>query len=314
MAKRPNKKTTEESPTPENLLAKAQRDKQLDESEVLALFEDPEGDDAQAMFDQLEEMGIDVVSDPSEAGQFLLEPDEEDLEEVESEEFDETRLDGVSLADDPVRMYLKEIGQVQLLDPNRETWLSSQMAAVTLLNLATDQATNGHAPSNTDILITLYEHLLRFWDEVVSRAKPYHIELPDLPVLVREVQATRRNWNGESTSYIRTYLERGEWGRDENWTALARSLFEVFQALYLIPTVLQDKLYEYVHEHHDLPPLNQFKKWLSEGSVTEAAIGEDFLESRHRANQAAEALTRANLRLVVSVAKRYMLRGIRFLD
>jgi RNA polymerase primary sigma factor len=314
MAKRPNKKTTEESPTPENLLAKAQRDKQLDESEVLALFEDPEGDDAQAMFDQLEEMGIDVVSDPSEAGQFLLEPDEEDLEEVESEEFDETRLDGVSLADDPVRMYLKEIGQVQLLDPNRETWLSSQMAAVTLLNLATDQATNGHAPSNTDILITLYEHLLRFWDEVVSRAKPYHIELPDLPVLVREVQATRRNWNGESTSYIRTYLERGEWGRDENWTALARSLFEVFQALYLIPTVLQDKLYEYVHEHHDLPPLNQFKKWLSEGSVTEAAIGEDFLESRHRANQAAEALTRANLRLVVSVAKRYMMRGISFLD
>jgi RNA polymerase primary sigma factor len=314
MAKRPNKKTTEESPTPENLLAKAQRDKQLDESEVLALFEDPEGDDAQAMFDQLEEMGIDVVSDPAEAGQFLLEPDEEELEEVEGEEFDETRLDGVSLADDPVRMYLKEIGQVQLLDPNRETWLSSQMAAVTLLNLATDQATNGHAPSNTDILITLYEHLLRFWDEVVSRAKPYHIELPDLPVLVREVQATRRNWNGEATSYIRTYLERGEWGRDENWTALARSLFEVFQALYLIPTVLQDKLYEYVHKHHDLPPLHQFKKWLSESSVTDAMIGEDFLESRHRANQAAEALTRANLRLVVSVAKRYMMRGISFLD
>ena len=33
-----------------------------------------------------------------------------------------------------------------------------------------------------------------------------------------------------------------------------------------------------------------------------------------RANQAAEALTRANLRLVVSVAKRYMMRGISFLD
>src|SRR5204863_324969 len=122
------------------------------------------------------------------------------------------------------------------------------------------------------------------------------------------------NWNGEATSYIRTYLERGEWGRDELWTALARSLFEVFQALYLIPTGLQDKLYRYVQEHKNLPPLDNFMAWVTADPGYDATIGEEFLETRLRANQAAEALTRANLRLVVSVAKRYMMRGISFLD
>jgi RNA polymerase primary sigma factor len=314
MAKRPNKKTTEETPQPEPLVEKAEQDPQADEPEVLALFDDADNDDAQTMLDQLEEMGIDVLSENGDASHFVLGPEDEDLEEVEAEDFEEEIQDGVPLADDPVRMYLKEIGQVQLLDPNRETWLSSQMAAVSLLNLATEHATNGHSPSNTDVLRTLYDHLLKFWSEVVTRAETYHIDLPDLTVLVREVQALRRNWNGEASSYIRGYLERGEWGRDELWTALARSLFEVFQALYLIPTSLQDKLFDYVQKHRALPPLDNLMNWATADPGCEATIGEEFLETRHRANQAAEALTRANLRLVVSVAKRYMMRGISFLD
>src|SRR5258706_2263585 len=217
MAKRPNKKPSEESPSTEALLPQSERDKQMEEPEVLELFDETDGDDALPLYDQLEEMGIDVVSDSGEPGHFLMEPDEEDLEDVEEEGVDEPRLDGISLADDPVRMYLKEIGQVQLLDPNRETWLSSQMAAVTLLNLAIEQATNGTLPTNIQILVTLYEHLLRFWAEVVTRAETYNMTLPDLPTLVREVQSLRRNWNFDAPSYIRTFLERGEWGRDEHW-------------------------------------------------------------------------------------------------
>ncbi|MCC7450058.1 MAG: RNA polymerase sigma factor RpoD [Anaerolineae bacterium] len=313
MAKRPIKKDREEVTSPEPSLAKGQPEEQLDESEVLALFDD--NDDAHNMLDELEDMGIDLVGENGDPHAFLMEPDDEDLEEVEDDTFDEARLDGVSLADDPVRMYLKEIGQVHLLDPNRETWLSSQMAAVTLLNLATEHATNGHVPSNVEILVTLYDHLLRFWSEAVTRARAYNIELPDLLILLREVQSVRRNWNDDESSYIRTYLERGEWGRDENWTALARSLFEVFQALYLVPTVLQDKLYDYAQAHHDLPPRNVFEGWLAKDpDYYESLIESEFLEIRLRANQAAEALTRANLRLVVSVAKRYMMRGISFLD
>ncbi len=315
MAKRLNKKPPEETPSQEALLAKGQRDKQqLDESEVMALFEDTDSDNPHAMFEQLEEMGIDVRT--AEDGEpLLIDADEEELEDIEDETFDESRIDGAALADDPVRMYLKEIGQVHLLNPNRETWLSSQMAAVSLLNLAIEHASNGNPASNIDVLVTLYEHLLHFWDEVMTRASNYQITLPDLPTLVREAQSLRRNWNGDEPSYIRTYLEKGEWGRDENWTTMARSLFEVFQALYLLPLMLQDKLYAHVVDKNKLPTMETFQAWLMENlEEYETVTGDEFKETRMRGNQAAEALTRANLRLVVSVAKRYMMRGISFLD
>jgi RNA polymerase primary sigma factor len=59
------------------------------------------------------------------------EPDVEDLDDDEAEEIEaeSRRMDAVALADDPVRMYLKEIGQVPLLNTNREIWLSVQIAA-----------------------------------------------------------------------------------------------------------------------------------------------------------------------------------------
>src|SRR5947209_8553201 len=116
MAKRPIKKSGENSPSPDSVMANEPQDNQLDEPEVLEIFED-DGDDSQDMLEQLEEMGIDLASD-NDASHFLVEPDDDDLEEVEEEGFDEPRLEGVPMADDPVRMYLKEIGQVQLLDPN----------------------------------------------------------------------------------------------------------------------------------------------------------------------------------------------------
>jgi RNA polymerase primary sigma factor len=226
---------------------------------------------------------------------------------------EDSRIDGVVLADDPVRMYLKEIGQVQLLDPNRETWLSSQMAAVTLLDLVLEHA-GPNAPAAT-VLEVLYDHLLGFWDEVITRAATYKLEIPDLAILIEEAAGLHEEWRVDGHSYIRVYLEKGEWGRDDNWTALARSLFEVFQAIYLLPPTMRSHLHEYVSRQNKLPPRDTFAKWLSkEGRPLEALTEDHSREVRHWANLAAEALTRANLRLVVSVAKRYMMRGISFLD
>jgi RNA polymerase primary sigma factor len=79
--------------------------------------------------------------------------------------------------------------------------------------------------------------------------------------------------------------------------------------------MIQEKVYKCVEESHQLPTLQTFNGWLvGDATYYEDRIGEEFREARYRANQAAEALTRANLRLVVSVAKRYMMRGISFLD
>jgi RNA polymerase primary sigma factor len=314
MAKRASKKSTNDISASDSEDLKDGNEGTMDEPEVLPFFDDGE-DDSRSMIAQLEEMGIDVPLDLGSTGHFLGDGDDEDLEDIEEDDADveDSRIDGVVLADDPVRMYLKEIGQVQLLDPNRETWLSSQMAAVTLLDQVMEQA-GPNAPATT-VLTVLYDHLLGFWEEVTTRAATYKLEIPDLGILIDEAVGLHEEWRVDGHSYIRVYLEKGEWGRDDNWTALARSLFEVFQALYLLPPGLREHLREFVARQHKLPPRDTFTKWLAkEAQPLETATAEHAREVRHWANLAAEALTRANLRLVVSVAKRYMMRGISFLD
>jgi RNA polymerase primary sigma factor len=315
MSKRPIKKHHEDDPeeAAETPSAASSRIEAGDE-EALPVLED--SDEERSLYDQLEEMGIDVIANNTELDRFAVEPDEEELEEIEEEGLiDESLLDGASLADDPVRLYLKEIGQVPLLDPNREMWLASQMAAVTLLNKTSAPAEQGGQPANATVLKYLYDELLMHWSETLELAERFGIQPPDLHVLVDEAQTLRKEWNTTGTSYIRHYLDRGDWGQNDRWSLLARAVFEVFQALYLIPISLQRKINQHVDQLHALPQRDLFAGWLDDIAANyDTLIADEFIDVRLRANQAAESLTRANLRLVVSVAKRYMMRGISFLD
>ncbi len=316
-----NRQDNDRPQTIEELIEKGRRTKRLNESEVLALFDDPDSDEVQSVFDQLEEMGVEILVDEGEA----LDLDADEGADIDLADLDEHELDGIShdvdlarletsiLADDPVRMYLKEIGQVQLLDPDRETWLSSQMAACTLLDNVRQQLPQDAEPA--DVLQTLYAHLLENWEKMVDTLAVLKVEPPVIDLLIGEAQNLRANWDSKSPSYVRAYLEQGDWGRDDTWNRVAAHLFEVFQALYLIPAPFQQHLAEHYLERGTWPDGATFCAWLQEDRArTNALAGQEFAQAIERGPQASEALTRANLRLVVSVAKRYMGRGINFLD
>ena len=84
-----------------------------------------DADKIEKIFEVFEQMGINVVGDDLDD----IEPDAEDLEEVEDisvEDLDVDNMEGINI-DDPVRMYLREIGKIPLLNYDTELELAKRI-------------------------------------------------------------------------------------------------------------------------------------------------------------------------------------------
>lgn len=296
----------------EALFKKARRQRKINESDVEAILASADEEQAEELYQRLQRLGISIVTesgetidDGSESANLLaLEEDEEDEQES---------YYGTGLRDDPVHTYLKEIGQVPLLTAEHEVWLSVQMAAASELEALTEKVSEDGSDGSLHLrtILANYEELLANWGRVAEAAQAIDIDLPNVSMLVLEAQNLRQSWKSDSPSYLRHYLNEGDWSGEEEWTDVAESSFALFTNIYLLPVDVSSELSAYYTEHNELAPVEVFREWVSDD---EPALKYNEFMVYHLAEEAKVSLTRANLRLVVSIAKKYMGRGIQFPD
>ena len=212
--------------------------------------------------------------------------------------------------EDPVRMYLREIGRVNLLTAADERHLSRQMEEGNWLRDFEEEwrLRQGRMPTAVEITIFLLLQLEYLLPDITAVAEALDKEHLPLFELIYDADF-RERIDGEMDADLRTIL-MNELGYEE---ALAEErLVQVSVVTHLWPRRLVQRASDAAGGLSKLmPPREPLIESLETIALRcERHIGilkEDAYISEKR-------LTEANLRLVVSVAKKYIGRGMSMLD
>ncbi|CAN5734887.1 hypothetical protein BH20CHL4_BH20CHL4_13680 [soil metagenome] len=285
-------------------------------SELLLEFE--EHDDKTAVLEAIISVGDAVIASGAAVQAFahVEEPDSSALEEAElalesdqidassALEFENVNFDvGDISLDDSVRMYLREIGQVKLLDGHREVELASAMERAEYMARRRAQLTDdfGNPPAPDVLARAIYHSLRQSWVhphavyvEVFSGEK-----LPAKDVLLSKMLPLSQHPQEASNQVC----QRFDLSPDE----LEASLRDRFVEWELLPPSLQ----MLCRDGDGWPPDESVDHVIRERLDRLQRRWDDTLDSGERAKS---ALIQANLRLVVSVAKKHVGRGMGLLD
>ncbi|MBX3071894.1 MAG: RNA polymerase sigma factor RpoD [Thermomicrobiales bacterium] len=280
------------------------------------LLELDESDSDSAVVEAMISVGDAVIASGAalEAFAHVEEPDASALQEAElaleeddsaaAIEFDNVNFDiGDISLDDSVRMYLREIGQVKLLDGPREVELAAAMERGVYLSRRMAQLTDdfGNPPAPDVLARAIYHAFKQGWEHPLAMHKALH---GDAPVPTRDLLLNEMlPLSQHDATAVQRVCDRFELSADE----LEESLRDRFVEWELLPPSLQALC-------------RDGQSWPTDETV-DLVIRErlDRLQRRwddtiDQAERAKSALIQANLRLVVSVAKKHVSRNMNILD
>ncbi len=296
----------------EEIVKEARRTRTIEKDDVDAILSAVSDEQATLFYERLKSLRIRVIL-PDGSTETTDNTSSRMLGNQDDPEVQTSYL-GNKAQNDPVHTYLKEIGRVPLLKQRQEVWLSTQIAGAVQLEQLHDGVDESVEPNDVPKMAmnANYTNILDLLAQVTTDTALLDVENKfDLLRLMEECTQLRQNWREGDGSYVRQYLKKGRWGHDDRWGKLAGHLFDLFTAVYLIPPLILERMAGYYEQNGRLPPTTTFDQWLDDDA---SSLQYNEYMVHHLAEEARDNLTRANLRLVVSVAKRYIGRGIHLLD